>query len=334
MKTMWPFVLGVLLASACTAESASVRLAVDLSDGSRVIGIPDANSVRIRTEFGELVIPLSQIDLATWNSDRETVVIRFHNGDVLTGGIVPEPLKLSTLFGGATISMEHVTSLETIPIEKHAGPPLLDGLVAYYPFDSTPAGDKVINVVQDHHHGQVTGGLWTEDGVRGGAFQFSQSGDAIEIPDDPAFQLQQLTLCAWVLPQDNKHSTWRGIVTKTSSGSWSNGFGLARYPGKPDAHFFVNYYSAETVSNPIPDGKWSHLAASYDGRKMVLYVDGVRVSETVATNYGGPIRYGPEPILIGAAPSGYHWIGKIDEVMIFGRVLGDREVERIYQRTQ
>jgi len=75
------------------------------------------------------------------------------------------------------------------------------------------------------------------------------------------------------------------------------------------------------------------LASIWAGQKLVLYVNAAQVDETVAGNYDGAIRYGSEPLLIGTAPMGYNWIGKIDEVMIFNRVLTDHEVERVYQRT-
>jgi hypothetical protein len=327
--------MGIMFVGAGDPEPAGMRLAVDLSDGSRVIGVPENNSIRLRTDFVELVIPLANIDLANWKPDRQTASIRFHNGDLLSGRVIPEPFQLRTLFGAATISMEHVVAFECLPADIHVSRPLFDDLILHYSFDVEPDGNAVVNAAQDKHHGEFNGAVWTREGDRGGVFSFSQSGDQITIPDHPELHVQRMTLCAWVLSlDDDKHSGYRGIVAKTTPGNWSNGFGLVCFPGKPDVHFFINYYSAETAPKPIPDQQWSHLAASYDGQKMVLYLNGQRVAEKVTTSYGGPIRYGSEPLLIGAAATGYHWIGKIDEVMLFGRVLSDREVERIYQRTR
>jgi hypothetical protein len=217
-------------------------------------------------------------------------------------------------------------------------PPIGDELMLYFPFDEKPKDAIVKNAAQDKLHGTVFGATWIKEGHQGGAYHFSANyEDRIEVPDDPALRLQQLTLAAWVFPEDKQYSTWRGIITKTNSGSWSNGFGLARYPSSPAAHFWVNYYSGETASCDIPDNQWTHVASTYDGKTMVLFVNGVRVSEAVAGNYdwqGTKITHSEHPLQIGNAPSGYNWIGKIDEVMVFRRALSDREVKRIYELTQ
>jgi hypothetical protein len=339
MKTISASAIFLLVLTAPTgADPPELRLAVDLIDGSRIIGAPENESIRIRTDFAELDIPLEKIDSVTWRPDRENVAVRFHNEDVLTGGVVPESLRLQTLFGKAMIGMEHVAAFETLPPEVRVAPPIGDELMLYFPFDEKPKDNVIRNVAQDKHHGTVYGALWDKDGHRGGAFRFSSNyEDRIEVPDDPALRLQQLTLAAWVYPEDKQYSTWRGIITKTNSGSWSNGFGLARYTSSPAVHFFVNYYSGQNASHDIPDQEWTHVAATYDSKLMVLYVNGERVSEATPGDYGpNPtvITHSEYPLQIGNAPSGYNWIGKIDDVMVFSRPLSDREVKRIYELTQ
>jgi hypothetical protein len=336
MKTLLATnLLLLVLASPSGADPPPLRLAVDLVDGSRVIGVPENESIRVRTDFAELDIPLEKIDSVTWKSDRENVSVRFHNEDLLTGGIVPEPLRLETLFGKAMIGMEHVAALQTLAPEVRVAPPIGDALMLYFPFDEKPKDGVVHNAALGKLHGTAFGAAWTEDGHNGGAFSFSNDyQDRIEVADDPALRLQQLTLSAWVYPEDKQHATWRGIITKTNSGSWSNGFGLARYTGSPAVHFFVNYYSGPTASHEVPNHQWSHVAATYDGKAMVLYVNGERVSEADPGSYGPQIRHSEHPLQIGNAPSGYNWIGKIDEVMLFSRVLSDREVKRIFELTR
>jgi hypothetical protein len=340
MKTFFSTALVVLyFAAPAGADPPALRLAVDLVDGSRVIGVPQNDAVRVRTDFAELSIPLIKIDSVTWKPDRENVAVRFHNEDVLTGGVVPEPLALQTLFGKATIGMEHVVAFETLPPEVRVAPPVGDELMLYFPFDEKPKDNIIRNAAQDKLHGTVFGCTWTKEGRKGGAYQFSSSNyeDRIEVLDDPALRVQQFTLCAWVYPEDKEHSTWRSIISKTVGGSWSNGFGLARYPSSPAVHFWVNYYSGETASYDLPENQWTHVAATYDGKIMALFVNGVRVAEAAIGNYasqGTQIMHSEHPLQIGNAPSGYNWIGKIDEVMIFSRPLADREVKRIYELTQ
>lgn len=327
--------LGCIAAGAVplNADNPPLRLAVDLTDGSRVIGLSRNESIRIQTVFGNTQVSLRVVDQVRWKQDREHVVLEFPSGDRLTGAIIPEPVQLSTLFGDVQISMEHIVMLKTVPAGL-AALPTLDGLVLHFPFDDEPKGSVVTSRV-GQLVGKQHGGQWIRQGHRGGAFQFARGEDHIVVADHELLRPRTLTLSVWVNPDSSTHSsTWRGILTKSTSGSWSKGYGLARYPSSPDAHFFVNYYSGETAHAPIPDNAWTHLAATYDEERLVLYVNGVKAAAVVPQSYGGAIQHGNSPLLIGQGPDGYGWFGKIDEVMLFNRVLSAEEISRLYLLTK
>lgn len=316
------------------ADQKPLRLAVELTDGSRVIGVSLNESVAIMTEFGKVQVSLKIVDSVRWKADREHVVLEFANGDRLTGTINPDVLQLRTLFGDARISLEHVTMLKTAPAELSSLPDL-DGLVLYFPFDEQPQAGAIPSRV-GHFVGKQQGGQWIREGQRGGAFQFSKPDDCIVVADHEILRPKKLTVAAWVNPDTiTSSSTWRGIITKATSGSWTGGFGLARYPSDPNVHFFVNYYSTATAESPIPDNAWTHVVATYDEQLLTLFVNGAKVSVvTPQSDYGGPIQHGNSPLLVGQGPNGYGWFGKIDEVMIFNRVLSADEIGRLYQVTR
>jgi len=83
--------------------------------------------------------------------------------------------------------------------------------------------------------------------------------------------------------------------------------------------------------------RWFHLAGTYDGRALRLYVDGVEICSKW--------RWLSRPMAMPDAPftiSGYlndsgeivdEITGKIDEVRICNRVLNDEEIQNIYQST-
>ncbi len=319
-------------AARLSAEEKPIRLAVDLIDGSRVTGISRNNSIRIKTDFGELDVLLRLIDHVRWKEDREQVVLEFPNGDRLTGAVIPEDVQLVTLFGDAKISMQHMVKLK--PLSPQAsGIPSLDGLIVHFAFDEEPIAGIVVGRVGDLQ-GQRRGGQWMRQQARGGVFHFTKRDDAIVLADNPSLRSNKLTISVWVNPDSDPQSSYRGILAKSTSGSWSRGYGLARYPGSPDVHFFVNYYGAETAHAPIPDNSWTHLVGTYDEQTLTLYVNGVKAAEAITRgNYGGPIQHGDSPLLIGQAPDGYGWMGKIDEVMLFNRVLSAEDIKRLYQQT-
>jgi hypothetical protein len=332
----------ILVAAACIAagslppgaEDGPLRLAVDLVDGSRVIGTSRNDSIRLQTVFGNTQISLRAVERVRWKQDREHIELDFPNGDRLTGAVIPEPVQLTTLFGDVKISMEHIAMLKTLPSGLTAIPSL-DGLLLHFAFNDQPKAGVFASRVEPLF-GKVLGGRWVREGQRGGAFQLTKGDDGLVVADHELLRPRQLTLAAWVNPDANSSaaSSWRGIVTKSTSGSWSKGYGLARYPSSPDVHFYVNYYSGETAHAPIPDNEWTHVSATYDGQTMHLYVNGKLASSTTPQSYGGPILYDNSPLLIGQGPNGYGWFGMIDEVMLFNRVLSAEDISRLYQLTR
>jgi hypothetical protein len=73
-----------------------------------------------------------------------------------------------------------------------------------------------------------------------------------------------------------------------------------------------------------PVRRWSHLAVTYDGAAVSLFVDGDEVSRRPTT---GPILGTPSPLWIGGnQPYGEYFQGLIDEVRIYDRPLSGEEV--------
>ena len=77
--------------------------------------------------------------------------------------------------------------------------------------------------------------------------------------------------------------------------------------------------------NPLPLNIWSHLALTYDGATLRLFVNGQlasaqTVSGLIATS-GDPLRIG------GDAIWGEYFAGLIDEVRIYNRVLSPSEIQ-------
>lgn len=324
------FRLSLVIFLSASEGDESTRLAVELTDGSRVIGTTQKDSIRLVTDFGDQSVSLKLVTQVLWKQDREHVVLEFPNGDRLTGALVPEEIQLRTLFGDTKISMEHIVMLKPLPAMT-ASVASLDGLVLYLPFEEDP-GTEVVTARAGQLQGRRQGGQWLSEAKRGGCFQFANGNDAIRYADDPSLRPKKLTISVWVNPNNlaETSSSYRGILAKSSSGNWTNGFGLARLPNSNDVHFFVNYYGADTAHAPIPDGTWTHVACTYDEQTLTLYLNGTKVSSVVPKEpYAGPIHYDSSPMLIGQAPDGYGWFGKIDELMIFNRVLSESEIKRL-----
>jgi len=76
----------------------------------------------------------------------------------------------------------------------------------------------------------------------------------------------------------------------------------------------------------VPAGLWSHVAATYDGKTVAIYVDCEQVSEVAVTQ---PILPTTRPMIIGnyiGRKNAYAFDGGMDELRVYGSVLTAEEI--------
>lgn len=85
-----------------------------------------------------------------------------------------------------------------------------------------------------------------------------------------------------------------------------------------------------TVPNPLQAGIWQHIAGTFDGTTIRLYLNGVLLSETLSP---GPIATNDHPFFIGRTDSGSNdsdfFKGEIDELSLYNRALSLEEIQSI-----
>jgi hypothetical protein len=146
------------------------------------------------------------------------------------------------------------------------------------------------------------------------ALAFDGTDDYVTIPHNNAFNITTaISLEAWV----RTTATGEQYITTKTENSWYlavNGAGAQ--PGR--ASFWLNGPSTASGgwlygTTSIADGHWHHVAGTYDGATLKIFVDGVLQNSRAAT---GLIQTGTSPVLIGARPAS-KWNGTIDEVRIW-----------------
>ena len=168
-------------------------------------------------------------------------------------------------------------------------------------------------------------------GRLGAALEFDGTDDVVEIAADPSLQPDRLTVMAWVNP--NALGNFDAVLMNASTGGWVDGYGIF-YRSADGITFFVNHYNVGKVSAPLSSGIWTHVAATYDGAEIELYLDGT-LADTLP--YSQPIDYPSPlttPLLIGKGVGGstlYGWQGAIDDVQLFDRALSGAEIQSIFQ---
>ncbi len=214
------------------------------------------------------------------------------------------------------------TSVEvTVTVSNTAAP---TGLVAAYGFEET-SGTAVNDSSPAKNNGTAVGGaISTASGRFGRALSFDGVNDKVEVPDSASLELvNALTVEAWVQPKSSRlHAP---VVTKETSNYYTYKLEAGgEVKGIPEGFISDAPWSWEDAEDTkaLPNGTWSHLAMTYDGTNMRLYVNGTLVSTRIAAK---PTVNGLK-LMIGAYKTSNFYEGLIDEVRIYNRALSTSEI--------
>ena len=170
-------------------------------------------------------------------------------------------------------------------------------------------------------------------GKVGSAFAFTGT-NYVQVPDAPGLQPPQLTVEAWVFPTVLSRTSYQTVIGRGSSTiAVSEQWSLGVFNGIPQIQSQSVRTGDLSLAGPaaIPLNEWTHLAATFDGATMVLFVNGIQVASQGGL---GALAYAPVPVGIGAtwqnnAPACL-FTGFIDEVSLYDRALSRDEIFDIY----
>jgi Concanavalin A-like lectin/glucanases superfamily len=92
----------------------------------------------------------------------------------------------------------------------------------------------------------------------------------------------------------------------------------------PSGHVYISGDRSARGTSQIPLNTWTHLAVTYDGTVVRMFVDGVQVGTRAVT---GSIAVSTGALRIGGNTVWPEWFdGLIDEVRIYSRVLSAEEI--------
>jgi hypothetical protein len=197
------------------------------------------------------------------------------------------------------------------------------GLVAAYSFEEG-AGTTTSDLSGRGHTGTIAGATWTTAGKNGRALSFDGVNDMVSVADTAALDVTRVTVMAWVNP--TTLSGWRTAVMKERPSGLA--FALYAHDDIPRPAGYVNLAGNDRAAEggvPIALNAWTHLAMTFDGTNVRLYVNGALVKTAAFT---GNITTSANPLRIGGnAIWGEYFAGLIDDVRIYNRALTQAELQ-------
>jgi hypothetical protein len=200
-----------------------------------------------------------------------------------------------------------------------------EGPVAAYSFDAGE-GESAEDLTGNEHTATLEGATWSR-GKYGSGLSFDGENDCVTVPESPDFELtEEFTLEAWVKLEGSVGED--PVISKEAEGEDSYGFGIAFFEGGKAEGFIgegEEAYEYVSSSEAIEPKAWTHIAFTYDGAHMRIYVHG-ELTGTHAMSQAPLPSTGP--LTIGCDEAfGEHLQGKIDEVQVYNRVLDGGEVQ-------
>jgi fibronectin type 3 domain-containing protein len=198
------------------------------------------------------------------------------------------------------------------------------GLVGAWAFDEG-TGTTTADQSGKQNTGTVSNTVWVTDGKFNDALSFNGSSSWVSVADSSSLDLTSaMTLEAWVKPTTT--SGWRTAVVKERSGGLVYGMYASTNTGVPEAEVDIGGTTRSIVGpSALPTGSWSHLAATYDGTTLRLYVNGAQVAQLAVS---GSIQTSTSALRMGGnGVWGERLSGVIDEVRVYNRALSATQIQ-------
>ena len=182
------------------------------------------------------------------------------------------------------------------------------------------SGTTVADASGQNNAGTALNTTWTA-GRYGRGLAFNGSNSWVTVNDSASLNLVNgLTLEAWVSPTVS--SGWRVIMLKELDAIYEL---YASSSSGPVGGVNSGGYQEVFSSTSLPTNTWSHVAATWDGTTLRLYVNGVQVGSRAVA---GTLATTSNPLRIGAdAKWGEYFAGTIDEVRVYNRALSAAEIQ-------
>ncbi len=170
------------------------------------------------------------------------------------------------------------------------------------------------------------------DGKMGNTVLFDGSGILVDPADDSNLDLDELTILAWVSPEEIREGVWQVILNKSgndNNGNIARNYSLSIPPGGLLPQFTTQGSDCSTFvtvngNSSLVANQWNHVAVTFTPDQAKIFINGV-LDRT--SNFSTPVDMcqNDYPIRIGN-----NLVGELDEVALYGRAMSESEIFHTY----
>jgi hypothetical protein len=316
------------------ARTATCRTSA--SDMTTMVNSLTITNTSVEGEISQIPAGSSRLfEVSVYDSNKAVSYCGSAYADVVTDSAVMVSIVLYRSGGEAIIN----GSISENPAPSNpASPDITSGLVAYYPFNGNAADES------DHgFNGSVNGATLTSDrfGQPNKAYYFNGNA-GISSTVNTTLSLSTFTVAAWFKSEGTSVTIPR-IVAVTRFGECNCYYGLLQANGEWNGFVDTSRrlvgmlndstspygYTLNYSQTSLDSASWHHGAITFGNGELRIFIDGTLDREISIANASTQFS-GTADLEIGFCSGGSNYIGKLDDIRIYNKVLSESEIKTIY----
>ncbi len=231
------------------------------------------------------------------------------------------------------IALQTVVAIMAATIAtQHAMADITTGLIGHWQLEET-SGVEAQDASGNKHFGTLSGTTFSAASLSPGkvddAAQFDGIDDSISVAVTRALQLtSQLTIAGWVKGDNWGTGVDVDIILRKGAEN-PNNYQLAIADGKVTLYLDDSDDKGYRGNTTLQTGVWYHVAATWDGSIVSVYVDGVL--DNKPTSRSGKIGTDKRGLAIGGLPKSDLLDGALDDVRLYNRALAADDIVALYK---
>lgn len=255
-------------------------------------------------------------------------LLGFQPGTVLRGNVVHDVKRSDVASGG---------SCNGIYLDDGSKGYLIEGNVVYGVNGSyvSHKSDRGAYTWRDNSFGVQPYRARLVKGKIGYGIALNGIDESVEVPHSPSLEPSSITVEAWIylssFPAGGDTRRW--IINKNGN-EWTEGhYALLIDHDSVGAYVNLgggqqNCYGAWSPKGALTLHRWQHVAMTYDGASLKVYLNGEMVGTTSVHRRR---KAGGTPLVIGRRQDGgFHFSGVVDEIRLYNRTLTQAELKAHY----